>query len=137
MVWYAGLNTPAATPPAATEATLQGVLAASGATAADMALIRADMAAIRARNYNKADHKELQPGESLTLPAGTYHKVSWSVAPTDRSNPDLTEFAKVVINGNAASYFANEAGTYRATELDAVDIEINANTARVLVIWEL
>lgn len=136
MVWYAGLNTPAATPPAATEATLQGVLAASTITAADVALIRADMAAIRARQYDKADHKELQPGDSLTLPVGTYHKVSWSVAPTDRNNPDLNQNIKVSIGGNTVRYFANEAGTYKATELDALDIVIGAGDARAVVIWE-
>jgi hypothetical protein len=131
MVWYAGASAGAG----AQESTQQQVQANTAAMAADMAAIKADMAAIRARNYNKADHKELAPGATLTLPAGTYHKVSWSVAPTDRNNPDLNQFAKVSLGGGA-SYYANEAGSYTATEVDAVAFTVNANTARVVVIWE-
>ena len=125
MVWYAGASAGAA----AQESTQQQVRD-------NTEQIKNDLAAIRARQFDKADHKELQPGDSLTLPVGAYHKVSWSVAPTDRNNPDLNQSIKVSIGGNTVRYFANEAGTYKATELDALDIVIDAGDARAVVIWE-
>ena len=120
---------------AASGAPVAAALPANAATESTLAQLAADTAAIRTRQYDRFEHIELAPGSSILLPAGTYHSASFTVAPTNRNTPDFDQHAKVQVNGNGYAYYVNESATFEATELAAVDLEISANTGRVIVNW--
>jgi hypothetical protein len=119
-----------------------GALPPDAATLSEQQLQRPLLAAIQtatqslaARTYNNASHIELAPGGSLALPAGTYHSVSWSVAPTDRNAPNFNQRATVTLNV-AANYYVNESGRYTATALASQAFNLTAVDCRALVTWE-
>ena len=120
-------------PPGAAPA--PAALPANAATETTLAQLAADTAAIRARQYDRFGQQELQPGDSLTLPAGTYHSVSFSVTPANRTAPNFGDYAKVSVGAMTARYFGNEYATHTATELAVVDFSIGCASARALVTW--
>ena len=109
---------------------------AQAAQTVELAAINTATTALAARVYNKADQAELQPAQVQAFAAGEFHRLRWSVQPTDRNNPDLNQAAKIDIGGTATRWYANQNGEINCTEINASAVFIDAGNARVTLVWE-